>query len=437
MTEVKNKYTRSNDLYERALKTIPLASQTFSKSALNLVKGASPLFLESGSGCYVVDVDGNKYIDYVLGLLPVVLGYCDPDVDLSIQNQLKKGISFSLSTELELELSEKLVRLIPCAEQVRFGKNGSDATSAAIRLARAYTGKDKVALCGYHGWHDWYIGTTTRAVGVPKAVCDLSISFPYNDADALESILKANTDEIAAVILEPVSIEEPQSNFLHDVRSLTEKYGVVLIFDEIITGFRIDLGGAQKYYGVTPDLATFGKSLGNGMPISAIVGKQKIMHCMEDIFFSGTFGGEALSLAAAIATLKKIENTNAVERITSVGKRLKEISKDIISKYSLEKFCIVKGTDWWPRLQVNGNDEISNIVASSLLRQELLEQGLLMTGGYNLCLEHDNDEIITDTAQSFDKAMAAFAHNISLKSPENQLRGDPIQAIFQVRPDKK
>ena len=166
----KRSFAKSNALYSRALKTIPLATQTFSKSAMNFVRGAAPLFLERGKGAEVFDVDGNAYIDYILGLMPVILGYCDEDVDAAIVDQLKRGISFSLATDLEVEVAERLTKIIPCAEMVRFGKNGSDATSAAVRLARAITGRDFVAACGYHGWHDWYIGTTTRDLGVPKAV---------------------------------------------------------------------------------------------------------------------------------------------------------------------------------------------------------------------------------------------------------------------------
>ena len=207
-------FINSNKLYDRAIKTIPLASQTFSKSAMNFPKGASPLFFKKGQGAYVWDHDGNKYIDYVLGLMPIILGYCDPDVDESIRKQLDNGIIFSLSSELEVQLSEKLVELIPCAEMVRFGKNGSDVTSASIRLARAFTGRDKIAVSGYHGWHDWYIGTTTRNLGVPKAVQSLSSKFIFNDPDSLEYLFKHNPSDFAAVILEPDGVHSPEKGFL-------------------------------------------------------------------------------------------------------------------------------------------------------------------------------------------------------------------------------
>ena len=332
-------FDKSRAAQDRALRTIPLASQTFSKAAMSTVEGAAPLFLDRGAGARVWDLDGNEYIDYVLGLLPVVLGYCDPDVDDAIRAQLDRGISFSLATELEAELAEKLCELIPCAEMVRFGKNGSDATTAAIRLARAYTRREKVAVCGYHGWHDWYIGTTTRHFGVPAAVRELSAGFAFNDADALETMLQSEPDGFAAVIVEPMTLQAPAPGFLERLRSLCDEYGVLLVYDEIITGFRLHLGGAQAYFGVVPDLAAFGKAMGNGMPISAIVGRRQYMTLMEEIFFSGTFGGEALSLAASIVTIDKLRREGAVAKFADTGARLKAGVGTSIDRHNLNQNC--------------------------------------------------------------------------------------------------
>ena len=225
------------------------------------------MFLTHGQGARVWDVDGNEYVDLVSALMPVVLGYNDPDVNYAVRNQLDKGVIFSLATELEAQLSEKLVEVIPCAEKVRFGKNGSDVTTAAIRVARAYTGRDKVIVCGYHGWQDWYIGSTTRNKGVPEAVQGLTYKVPYNDLDAVENLLKENPDQFAALIMEPMNVAEPAPNYLNDLKALLHKHGALLIFDEVITGFRFSIGGAQELFGVTPDLASFGKAMGNGMPI--------------------------------------------------------------------------------------------------------------------------------------------------------------------------
>ena len=426
-------FRQSARLYERALLTIPLASQTFSKAAMSTVEGAAPLFLDRGDGGRVWDVDGNSYIDYVLGLLPVVLGYRDPDVDDAIRTQLDRGITFSLATELEPELAERLVELVPCAEMARFGKNGSDATSAAIRLARAYTGRDRVAVAGYHGWHDWYIGTTARHLGVPQAVRDLSVTFPFNDADALERLLRADPDGFAAVILEPMALDAPQPGFLEAVREICDRFGVVLVFDEIITGFRIHLGGAQSAFGVTPDLAAFGKAMGNGMPISAIVGRREIMRLMEDIFFSGTFGGETLSLAAAIATIDKLRAQDGPRVLATLGQRLKSGIGAQINEKGLSGELMVKGGDWWPAVVATGQGRAEASIVGSLLKQELIARGVLMGPTFNLCLSHAADGVLDETLQAFDRALATVADALEAGNPAGRLRGKPMRPVFQVR----
>lgn len=426
-------FEKSNLLFDRALKTIPLASQTFSKSAMTTVEGAAPLFLDHGRGASVWDVDENEYIDYVLGLLPVILGYRDPDVDAAICDQLDRGICFSLATDLEPELAETLVDIIPCAEMVRFGKNGSDVTSAAIRLARAYTKRERIALSGYHGWHDWYIGTTTRHLGVPDAVRMLSSRFPFNDANRLEELFKSDPSGYAAVILEPASLEAPAPGFLEAVRGLCDKYGVILIFDEIITGFRMHVGGAQAAFGVTPDLAAFGKAMGNGMPISAIVGRRDIMLKMEEIFFSGTFGGEALSLAAAISTIAKLRERNVPEVIARVGRSLKEGVGSKIAARGLSEELTIAGGDWWPTIQASGSRRVDQIILSSLLKQELINEGILMGSTFNICLAHEDSKVIEETLNAFDRALDVVCDAVLSGNPAARLRGSPMRPVFQVR----
>lgn len=426
-------FAKSNALYERALKTVPLATQTFSKSAMNFVKGASPLFLDRGKGCEVWDVDGNSYIDFILGLLPVLLGYCDEDVDRAIIGQLERGISFSLATELEAEVSEQLVRLIPSAEMVRFGKNGSDATTAAIRLARAVTRRNLVAVCGYHGWHDWYIGTTTRNLGVPKAVRDLSKTFDFNDVASLDRVLTADPGKFAAIILEPAGVIEPQGTFLHDVRDLATRHGALLVFDEIITGFRVALGGAQSVYGVTPDLSCFGKAMANGMPISAIVGARDHMKVMEDIFFSGTFGGEALSLAAARATIAKCERLDVPGRLASLGERLTAATTEAIDRCGLSALVGVGGPAWWPRVTLKAGESADKGVLTSLIRQEAAANGLLMGAAFNLCLAHDDAQVFEKIRKRWQDMMLAVAEAVNSRDPASHLRGEPVQPVFEVR----
>ena len=424
---------RSNEMLDRALETIPLASQTFSKSHQQMVAGASPLFIERGKGCRVFDVDGNQYIDYVMGLLPVVLGYADPDVDAAVVRQLENGMTFSLPSPLEADLAERLVGLIPCAEMVRFGKNGSDATTAAVRLARAHTGRDKVAVSGYHGWHDWYIGSTTRSLGVPEAVQALTVKFPFNDADALERLLSSEPDGFAAVIVEPTGAEAPDSGFLGRVRSLTEKYGVVLIFDEIITGFRIDMGGAQARFGVTPDLASFGKAMANGMPISAVVGQASIMRGMEDIFFSATFGGETLSIAAALATIDKLERSNVVSRLWHRGEVLRDGANRLLDCKGFGDCLQFRGDGWWPRLTMH-DPPVDAVLMRSLLRQEFVANGLLLMSSMNLCLAHDSDAVSKATLAAIETSLDSVKDALDAPDPARHLRGMPIQPTFTIRP---
>ena len=423
-------FTNTDAFQKRALKTIPLASQTFSKSAMNFVEGASPLFLDRGDGCRVWDIDGNEYLDFMLGFMPIVLGYRDPDVDGAIRSQLDKGITFSLATVLETELAERLVDIIPCAEMVRYGKNGSDATAAAVRLARAYTGRDKIVHSGYHGWHDWYIGSTSRHLGVPDVVRKLSRSFAFNDADALESLLAEEPDGYAAVILEPAGTVDPQPEFLDRVRELTNRYGVILIFDEIVTGLRLHMGGAQAKYGVVPDLACFGKAMGNGMPISAIVGHRDIMVLMEDIFYSGTFGGEALSLAASIATIDKMNAVNGIERIGTVGTALKEKITAVLREYGLDKRFAIAGPGWKPAVKpLDAGDE--GRLSNSLLRQELIANGILMGANFNICLAHE--DVIAEVELRWHKACEAVASAFNDIDPARHLRGKEIRPVFEVR----
>ncbi len=425
-------FEQSNRMFEQASRVIPLASQTFSKSHQQWVRGAAPLFLTRGDGCRVWDIDDNSYIDFVLGLLPVVLGYRDPDVDAAIRDQLNQGITFSLPHPLEAEVAARLVDLIPCADMVRFGKNGSDATTAAVRLARAHTGRDKVALCGYHGWHDWYIGTTTRGDGVPAPVRALSHVFPYNDPQALDDALAADPDGFAAVILEPVGVQTPAPGFLDHLRAVTARYGVVLIFDEIIAGCRAHMGGAQAVYGVTPDLAAFGKAMANGMPLSAVVGRRDIMMGMEEIFFSATFGGETLSLAAARATLDKLVRLDGPDRLARLGTDLADRANAHFAAHGLNEWLGIAGAAWWPRLAITAPPVPMNVMVS-LLRQAFVANGLLLGASLNLSLAHDDTVVITHVDQAFNSACAQVRAALDSRDPATQVHGALVQPTFAVR----
>jgi len=429
---LKAKVKKSNALFAKASKVIPLASQTFSKSHLQWVQGVAPLFITHGKGSRVWDVDGNEYIDFINGLLPVILGYQYKAVDDAIKHQLKKGIIFSLPSPLEYELAELLIKHIPCAEMVRFGKNGSDVTTGAVRLARAITGRDHIAACGYHGWHDWYIGSTARHLGVPKSTRAMTHSFVYNDISSLERIFKKHKNKVAAVIMEPMNYSEPQNNFLQKVKTLARKHGALLIFDEIITGFRFDIGGAQKYFGITPDLATFGKSMANGMPIAALVGQKKYMRAVDDIFYSFTFGGECLSLAAAVATIREMEKKKVIPYLWHLGQILKDRTNMLVAHYKLGDIISVVGKPPWQIFLISSTDSVSDLEIKSYIQQELLKKGFLWFGQHNISFTHTKKDV-NNLLDAYDKIfgrMKVLLENNSLKS---SLEGKPITNIFKVR----
>ncbi len=427
-----NRYKNSQLLLERAEKSIPLGSQTFSKCYTQYPHAASPLFLTHGKAGRVWDVDDNEYVDLVCGLLPVVLGYCDPDVDQAITRQLGKGISFSLATTLEVELAERLIEIIPCAEMVRFGKNGTDATSAAVRLARAYTGRERIMAGGYHGWQDWYIGATTRSKGIPESVRQLTHRVPYNDLDAIEQLFKAHPGEFAAFILEPMNVTNPAEGYLDGLQKLTHEHGALLIFDEVITGFRYALGGAQELFEITPDLASFGKAMGNGMPISAVVGRRDIMMEMEDIFFSSTFGGEALSLAAAIAVIDKMRSAPVIDTLWSRGRQLQEVTTRLIARYGLEKQISLSGKAPWTLLGFQDHPLARKEAIKTLYVREMLANGVLTLGSHNICYAH-NEQDIRQVLSVYKTTLSKIRAEIDGGELEQNLDGPVIEPVFKVR----
>jgi glutamate-1-semialdehyde 2,1-aminomutase/spore coat polysaccharide biosynthesis protein SpsF len=427
---MKEKLTKSNALLKDSLDIIPLASQTFSKSYLYYPRDHSPLFLKRGNGAMVWDIDGNQYLDMVSGLMAIVLGYNDSDVNQAIINQLSQGISFSLATELEYQLASLLVNHIPCAEMVRFGKTGTDVTSAAIRVARAYTNRDHILVCGYHGWQDWYIGTTSRSLGVPNAVSHLTQTVPYNDLDALEALLKTN--KYAAFILEPTNAHPPKTGYLEGVRELTSKYNTVLVFDEIVTGFHFALGGAQEYFGVTPDLACFGKGLGNGMPLSAVVGKRDIMKTMDDIFFSGTFGGEALSLAAGIAVIQKMTTEPVIQHLWDFGTHVHEDITSIIKECNLEAHVQLLGYAPWKILMFSNHATASSEAIKTFFQKEMIANGVLILASHNIsfAMKEKEREMLKN---AYVNTLEKLAYFLSKENLIDNLNCPIIQPVFKIR----
>jgi len=423
-------FKTSEQLLDRALKSIPHASQTFSKSLVHYPRGVSPFFIKKGNGSKVWDVDDNEYIDFVNSLAAVTIGYCDSDIDNSVREQMKNGVTFTLPHTLEMEVAEKLIEIIPCAEKVRFAKNGTDATSASIRIARAFTSKEHIAVCGYHGWQDWYIGSTTRDLGVPKGVKELTHKFEYNNLESLEKIFQEQ--ELAAVIMEPMNVDYPKDDFLEKVKQLTHTNNSLLIFDETITGFRYSLGGAQELFNVVPDIATFGKGMANGYPLSAVVGSDKIMRLVEDIFFSGTFGGETLSLAAANSVIDKYKDFQVIDHLNTVGNYLTEGLNQLIDSHNLGEYFSVSGHPSWSFLHFKPQQDYSHYDIQTLFLQEMLKRGMLTLGTHNLSFSHKKTEI-DHLLASYEAVLPIIKDNIDNHSLLENLECEVLEPLFKVR----
>ncbi len=426
------RYRRSEELLARAEQTIPLGTQTFSKSKTQFPYGVSPFYATRAQGSRLWDADGNEYIDFISSLCAVTLGYNDPDVTAAVRAQLDNGVIFSLPTELELQVSELLVELVPSAERVRFGKNGSDATAGAVRVARAFTGRDRVAVCGYHGWQDWYIGSTARNKGVPAGTRSMTHRFDYNELDSLHRLFREHPREFAAVIMEPMNVAEPAPGFLEGVAEIARKNGAVLIFDEVITGFRFANGGAQELFGVTPDLTTLGKGIANGYPLSAVVGRADIMALMEEVFFSFTMGGEALSLAAAVAALTKLKREPVVETMRRAGQKILDGVRERIAKHGIGGFARTSGHPSWTFLQFADTPSASQWEIKTLFMQEVQARGILSLGTHNLTYAHTDDDVAR-LLHVYDEVFPILREAVEEGAMKQYLRCTPLQPLFRVR----
>lgn len=432
MIDTKISYKNSEEMLERALKSIPLGTQTFSKSKTQYPFGVSPFYIQKAKGSKVWDIDGNEYIDFICGLGSISLGYNDEDVINAVKTQLEDGTIFSLPHPIEVLVAEKMIELIPCAEMVRFGKNGSDATAGAVRVARGYTKRDYVVVCGYHGWQDWYIGSTPRNLGVPKVTQELTLKFEYNNIESLNKLFNEYPEKIACVIMEPMNFEHPKEGFLRDVKDLCHKNGALLIFDETVTGFRYSLGGAQELFNVIPDLATFGKGMANGYPISAVVGKADIMKIMEEVFFSFTFGGETLSLAASLATITKMQREPVIERIKTIGQKLLTGVEKIIEENEIGDIFSIGGQPTWTILGMKDTEKYNSWTLKTLYMQEMLKRGILTLGSHEITYAHTNQDI-DKLLKAYSEVIPILKDGIRNNKVIELLDCEPLVPLFKVR----
>lgn len=387
------RYDASLALYDDALTLIPGGTQTTSKRAAAFAWGAYPIYLASGQGSHVTDIDGNTYIDLVSGLGPVSLGYAHPAVDAAIRGQLATGIISSLPSPREVEVARLLADAIPCAEQVRFFKGGGEATAAAARVARRFTGRSLILNCGYRGWPDVWTAAANDG-GVPTELAASIASFPFNDREAVEALVTAHPGNVAAIAID-VQATEPEPGYLGWLRDLAHEIGAVLIFDEIVTGFRLARGGAQEYFGVTPDLAVFAKGMANGMPLAAVVGRSEVMAAMTDASISITYGGEALSLAAAKAVLETYRDEPVIETLHARGAQLRA-GLDAAARDAGIPFA-THGFDPMSAMRFEGLDTETDRDAWTFLVQEMAARGVLLRrGGLNfVTYSHTEADIAT------------------------------------------
>ena len=416
---------------EKSKKFIPSLTQTFSRAAYTFVEGIFPVYAKNANGSHFTDVDENDYIDYLCGLGPIILGHCYPRVNNAIKEQLESGILFSLPHKLEIDVSELVCNMIPSAEMVKFSKTGSGSATGAVRGARAITKKDKIAYCGSGGvWHDWYATIISRNQGVPEFNSNLILPFDYNDIDGLEYIFESNKDEIACVFMEATIFDKPQGDFLKKVKKLTHENDAVLIFDEIVTGFRFANGGAQELFDVEPDITVLGKGIANGMPLSAVVGKSEYMKIFDDVFFSTTYAGDTLSLAAAKATLMEIKEKPVIKNIWANGLHLMEEFNKITKENSLN----IDLSGYPVRMKMNGKDSRGNdsVLIRSLLIQEMVKRGIFMHPGVEYISYSHSKEDIQQTLNAFEDSIPILKKAISEDKVESYLEGNPSKSVYSI-----
>ena len=419
----------SKKYLKRAKKLIPALSQTFSKAHYSYVDGVYPTYLSHGKGSHVFDVDNNEYIDFVLGLGPITLGYNYPAVNKAIKKQLSKGISFSIPHFLEVEASDRIHSVIPGAEMVRFAKTGSDAGTAAVRAARAITKRNNIAYWGGGGvWHDWFTIITSKNEGIPKILRKMIRKFEYNDLESLKIVFEDWHGEVAAVYMEPMMTNYPKNNFLNNVKKIAKKNGALLIFDEVITGFRYSRGGAQELLKIQADLTVFGKGIANGMPLAAITGKAKYMKKFNDVFYSTTYGGEALSLAASIAVINEMKTKPVIKHCWNLGSILNNQFNKLADELNVN--IKMEGIPVRSSISCKDSNGKPSPLLKSLFYQEMVKRGVIFgPGSVFLSYSHSMNDI-KKTLEASKKSMKIVKKAIDTKTVKKSLHGKIMKSVM-------
>jgi len=430
-------FEKSRALSQRAHQLIPAGAHTYSKADDQFPLNA-PGFIERGEGCTVWDVDGNQFLDWGMGLRSVILGHGYPAVNEAVFAQIAKGVNFLRPSPVEVELAELMHEIIPSAEMVKFAKNGSNVTSAAIRLARAHTGRELIAFCREHpffSFDDWFIGTTPANAGVPDVITNQSLAFHYNDIQSLEKLFADHPGQIAAVILEPVTIDAPANNFLQQVRDLTHKHGALLIFDEMITGFRWHLSGAQTYFDVIPDISTFGKAIGNGFSVAVLAGRKEVMelggikHGKPKVFLlSTTHGSETHSLAASVATIKTMAQQDVVSHLWKVGKALQDGFNNLAAEMGVADHIACTGYPCSPAIVTRDREKQVSMPFRTLFLQEMIQHGVLIP--YVATSFSHTEKEVDQTLEAATHALDVYARALE-EGVDKYLVGPAVKPVFR------
>lgn len=430
---------KSLDIQEKAKKSIPGMSQLLSKRPDQFSLGVWPGYFQKAKGVEVWDLDGNRYIDMSIGGIGAnVLGYADPDVDSAVLEAIKNGVSSSLNCPEEVQLAQELCRLHPWAEKARFSRAGGEAMVIAVRIARAHTGREFVAFCGYHGWHDWYLAANlgeTDALdghlmaglsptGVPRSLKGTSAPFHYNRLDELQELVSGKGGELAAIVMESIRSQEPSPEFLAGVRKLADETGAVLVVDEISAGFRLNTGGAHLTIGLEPDIAVFSKALGNGYAVSAIIGRGDVMESAQKTFISSTNWTERVGPAAALATLAKHERVNAGEHLVETGLAVQNGWKSISKKYDLE--IDVSGIPPLSHFSFAGEQPL---VKKAFFVEKMLEKGFLASNLFYAMYAHSTEHVESYLA-AVDEVFERLVDVAAKGRLESELKGRPARPGF-------
>jgi glutamate-1-semialdehyde 2,1-aminomutase len=433
------KFDESRKLQRKSHDLIPGGCHTYAKGDDQYPVNA-PGFLVRGDGCHVWDPDGNEYIEYGMGLRSVTLGHAYQPVLEAAYRQMRLGANFTRPSPIEMECAEALLSLVESAEMVKFGKNGSDATTAAVKLARAYTGRDLVAICAdqpFFSTDDWFIGSTAMSAGIPDAIQSLTLKFLYNDVESLEALFHEHPGRIACVVMEAETVNEPRGNYLQRVHGVCREHGALFVLDEMITGFRWHLGGAQAYYGIRPDLTTFGKGMANGFSLAALVGRRDIMelgglrHDRDRVFLlSTTHGAETHAMAACLKTMDIYRENGVVEHLWQCGRVLADGVSRIAGGLGIADYFQVAGKPCNLVYVARDAEKQPSQMFRTLFLQEMIKRRLIAP---SLVVSYSHGEAdIATTLEAIEGALGVYAKALR-EGPEKFLEGRPVKPVFRRR----